>query len=147
MRKITECLAVFAIGALGYPLLEIMWRGFSHWTMAVTGGLCLLFIYRLEAEYSAVPAWKKCAAGSLFITLCELTVGFVVNILLGWAVWDYSGLRLDLFGQVSLLYSCIWFVLCIPALYLCRKLRGGIGRILARVPEHSALLSQETLHR
>ena len=147
MRKITEYAVVFAIGAAGYPLLEILWRGFSHWTMAVTGGICLLFIYSLESEFSEVPVGKKCTAGSLFITLCELTVGFVVNILLGWAVWDYSGLKFDLFGQVSLLYSCIWFALCIPALYLCRKLRGGIGRVLARFSAHSALLSQKTFHR
>ena len=34
--------AIFSTGALGYSLLEILARGYTHWTMTILGGLCLL---------------------------------------------------------------------------------------------------------
>jgi uncharacterized membrane protein len=40
-----------------------------------------------------------------------------------WRVWDYSGLPLNLLGQICLLYTIIWFTLCIPAYLLCGFVR------------------------
>lgn len=123
MRKLGEYSAIFSIGASGYSLIEILWRGFTHWTMALTGGLCFLLLYLIEAANESTPLWKKCVAGSLLITLAELVVGFIVNILLGWMVWDYSSVKYNLFGQVCPLYSVLWFMLCIPASFICSLLR------------------------
>ena len=123
IRKITEYPAVFAIGAGIYSFIEILWRGFTHWTMALTGGACFLGIYLVNRKYTNEKLWKKCFAGELIITLAELIVGFVVNILLHWKVWDYSGLKLNLFGQISALYSTLWFFLCFAACGLCTLLR------------------------
>jgi uncharacterized membrane protein len=123
MRKFGEYSAIFSIGASGYSLIEILWRGFTHWTMALTGGICFLSIYVLEAANETSPLWKKCLAGSLIITLAELVVGFIVNILLGWMVWDYSTIKFNFHGQVCLLYSALWFLLCIPANFICSSFR------------------------
>ena len=83
MKKFIEYAAVFSVGAAVYSLIEIIWRGFTHWTMALTGGVCLSVIYLLGSDYESTALWKKCIAGSLAITTAELSVGFVVNILLG----------------------------------------------------------------
>ncbi len=123
MRKLIEYTAVYSIGAAGYSLIEIIWRGFTHWTMALTGGVCLVFIYALEAADAAAALWKKCLAGSLFITLSELLVGFIVNIRLGWQVWDYSSVPLNFAGQICPLYTLLWFLLCVPVSWLCGFLR------------------------
>ena len=36
MKKQTA--GLFLVGAGGYCLLELLWRGRTHWTMALTGG-------------------------------------------------------------------------------------------------------------
>ena len=133
MRKFCEMSAVFCIGAGGYTLVEILWRGYTHWTMALTGGVCFLCIYLTELYFTCAPMWKKCLVGSLAITQAELIVGFFVNILLAWNVWDYSDQAIHLFGQICPLYSALWFLLCIPCLYLCRLIRRLAERyILSR---------------
>ena len=126
MRKVVEYGTVFALGALGYAAVELLWRGHTHWTMMLTGGACFTLIYRTERRYSGAPMWKRCFAGAEIITLCELFVGFFVNILLGWAVWDYSNQPLNLFGQICPLYFGLWFLLCLPASKLCALL-GSIA--------------------
>ena len=82
------------MGAAGYSLLEILWRGYTHWTMGVTGGLCLSTLYRVS---EAVKHWRtgtRCVLGSAIITGYELVVGWLVNLKLGWDIWDYSDLPL-----------------------------------------------------
>lgn len=123
MSRYLEYGTVYLIGACGYTLIEILWRGYSHWTMTLTGGLCFLVIYLSEIVFFGAPLWKRCVVGSLCISFAELTVGFVVNILLGWGVWDYSDMMFNVCGQVCLLYSGLWFLLCMPVAYLCRLLR------------------------
>ena len=120
--EMDKCI-VFLIGAVGYSLLEIAWRGYTHWTMTVTGGACFLVIYYISALFGGQSLLLQCFLGAAAITLIELAVGCVVNLALGWNVWDYSGLRFHLFGQVSLLYSVFWFFLCIPLLPFCSFLR------------------------
>ncbi len=127
MRKSLEYGVVYSVGAVGYTLVEIAWRGYSHWTMALTGGACLTLIYLNEAHHYTEPLWKRCLAGSLIITTLELAVGFVVNILLKWNVWDYSNQTFNLFGQICALYSGLWFLICMPAAKLCAGLRHLLG--------------------
>lgn len=123
MRRAGEYATVFLVGAVGYALIEILWRGRTHWSMALTGGACMAFIYFVEAQYSDEPRWKRCLADTLMILLSELVVGFFVNILLSWRVWDYSKLPLNIFGQVCLFYAVLWFLLCIPVTYICAAVR------------------------
>ena len=128
MRKIKEYGTVFGIGSIGYGITEILWRGYTHWTMILTGGICLLCIYLNEKHHCSEAIWKRCLVGSLIISLSEILVGFVVNMVLGWGVWDYSSLPMNLFGQVCMLYSALWFLLCLPVTQLCAWLRNIFGR-------------------
>ena len=64
----------------------------------------------------------KCALGAAAITVVEFLVGCLVNRMLGWHVWDYSRLEFNIMGQVCLLFSVIWYLMCVPALYLGRML-------------------------
>ena len=38
-------LTVFLLGGCAYGLLEVLYRGHTHWTMLVTGGACVLTLF------------------------------------------------------------------------------------------------------
>ena len=118
---ILEYCTVYTLGALGYGCLELLFRGYTHWSMLLTGGLCLLLLYLIavRSNWSLPQQW---IAGAVIITTLEFLVGIVVNLYLGWDVWDYSNRSLNLFGQICPLFSLFWLVLCIPVSSFCRKL-------------------------
>lgn len=103
----------FAIGGVGYGLLELLWRGHTHISMVITGGVCLMIIREVYHRFSKTPLILRGVISSGMITAVELVVGCVVNIALGLHVWDYSGERFDLLGQICPFYSMLWFVICV----------------------------------
>lgn len=113
-------LLAFIIGAVAYSLIEIIWRGYTHWTMTVTGGFCMVMLMLISTL--ALPLPLKWLIGALSITAVEFAVGCVVNLALGWGVWDYSDLPLNLLGQISLPFTLVWFLMSIPGIALCRLL-------------------------
>ena len=44
MEKFKEYAAVCTVGSVGYSAIEVLWRGFTHWTMALTGGVGFLLL-------------------------------------------------------------------------------------------------------
>ncbi|MBS6314451.1 MAG: hypothetical protein KH444_02665 [Ruminococcus sp.] len=113
---------VFLTGCFVYSLLEIASRGFTHWTMTLTGGLILTILYEMHVRLTGTPLWQKCLIGSVIITSVEFTVGVIVNIILRWNVWDYSDMPFNVLGQICLPFTVLWFFLCIPAYYVCRTI-------------------------
>jgi len=109
-------------GAVIYTMLEILWRGHTHWTMALTGGLCLLLIRLMDGKLGRMPFLLRCVTGAIVITLIEFAVGIVVNRILGLEVWDYSDRWGNILGQICPAFTVLWFILCIPALFLTRKI-------------------------
>lgn len=123
MKKGTEYSLVYALGAFLYGLIEITWRGYTHWSMALTGGAALLALYMLDTRMQAKPLLLKCLAGAAIITALEFAVGIFVNRMMHWNVWDYSAQPLNLLGQICPLFSLIWYFLCIPGYFLCGLIR------------------------
>ena len=131
---------VFIAGSVLYPLLELLWRGHTHSSMALAGGICLTLINIVccgKMRKKSLAA--KCAVGSFIITCVEFFVGVWVNLCLHLNVWDYSALPLNLFGQVCLPFSLIWCALTLPAMYLCR-LCGKLAEKLS-APGNPSVLS------
>jgi uncharacterized membrane protein len=116
---ILEFLSVYILGALGYGGIEILWRGHTHWTMLVTGGVCFTLLY-LVANFSHDALWKKWIMGAFIITAAEFVAGTIVNLHLGWNVWDYSHHSFNLMGQICPLFTFFWFLLSIPGVWLCQ---------------------------
>ncbi|MDO4562850.1 MAG: hypothetical protein Q4C12_03345 [Clostridia bacterium] len=110
---------IFAIGALGYSALEVIWRGFTHPSMGITGGICFTLIYMANAQLAESPIYLRALCGCGIILLVELIVGILVNIVFKWNVWDYSAIKFNLWGQICLRYAAIWFLLCFPVIRLC----------------------------
>lgn len=116
-----EYATVFGVGSIGYSAIEILWRGRTHWTMALTGGVCMSGLYALSKRECGT-VWKFCLQGSGMITAAEFLVGLIVNKKLKWGVWDYSKIPLNLLGQICPLYSFFWFLLCRPGNQICKRL-------------------------
>ena len=125
LRK-TEYFLVFLLGGSVYMLLEISWRSYTHWSMGICGGICFLGIYIFQKKKPNCHFLLKCLFGSLFITSNEFITGFIVNILLGWNVWDYSRLPLNLLGQICIIYSLLWFLLSYPAFKIASLIKSNI---------------------
>jgi uncharacterized membrane protein len=127
--KISQYIFSFLMGFFLYSLVEIAGRGYTHWTMAVTGGFILALLYALNRS-GTLSLIRSCFAGALLITAVEFWVGIFDNLIMHWNVWDYSELPFNIMGQICLPFSLYWFVLCIPARFICR----GIDRCFAELP-------------
>lgn len=122
LKRFLRIGGIFALGAAGYPLIEIAWRGRTHILMALAGGICIVAVYYIARLPRCVPIIVKSLVGAVAITAVELSIGLVANRLCELNIWDYSTLPHNLFGQICLLYSWFWFLLCIPLVCACRLL-------------------------
>lgn len=112
LKNIFKYFILYTIGALVYVGIELGFRGYSHWTMAVLGGICFIILGGIN-EFLPwnLVFWKQCLIGAIVITILEFIIGCVVNIWLGWNVWDYTTVPLNLLGQVCLPFSMAWMFL------------------------------------
>ena len=117
--------AVLALcGGCVYFLIEMAWRGHSHWTMAVLGGVCFVLIGDIN-EFIPwnMPLILQGAIGSGIVTVLELVSGIILNLWLGLGIWDYSNMPFNLLGQICLPFSPPWVALPLVAVALDDWLR------------------------
>lgn len=102
---------IFSIGAIGYAAIELLWRGRTHWSMMIAGGISSLGLSKISERLKNSCLFVKALAGSAFITIVEFIFGVLFNIILKRKVWDYSRMPLNFRGQICALYSFFWLVL------------------------------------
>ena len=117
LRKVELSVAKILIGGFIYYMLETIARGYSHWTMFLLGGLCFLGCGLIDESLGdRVETWKKMVWCMILITGLEFITGYIVNSLLGWGVWDYSTMPLQVLGQICVPFMFLWFFISYPAL-------------------------------
>ena len=119
---------IFVLGGIGYGLLEIIWRGHTHWTMLICGGICFMLMYLISA--SGMSFLRKCILSAAAITAVEFFTGCLVNLRMHWHVWDYSAVRFNVLGQICPLFSLYWLALSVFGIALCSFLRPLLQRLL-----------------
>ena len=97
--KLSQFTVAFLMGFFIYSLIEIVCRGFTHWTMSLTGGFVLALLYAVNSRRT-ITLIRSCFAGSLIITALEFAVGVFDNLIMDWNVWDYSDMPLNLLGRM-----------------------------------------------
>lgn len=115
----------FAVGGLAYVALELCWRGRSHVSMFLLGGLCFLILCALGRSKLTFVWQTFLGAGA--VTALELGAGLLLNRVLRLGVWDYSGRPCQFLGQICLCYSLLWIPVCAGGLLFARSLRRILG--------------------
>lgn len=123
MRALRPLLLI-GIGGLLYVLVELAFRGRSHWTMFLVGGLCFWLIGLINEVLTwEMPLWKQCIIGAVIVTAMEFLAGCIINLWLGWDVWDYSNMPFNVLGQICLPFSLLWVLASAVAIVLDDHLR------------------------
>ena len=121
--KLWQQLVIWALGGLLYVSVEILFRGWSHPSMFVVGGICFWAIGMLDRAAPGLPLLAQAFLGAAIITAMELLSGLVVNVGLGWNVWDYSQHALNYKGQICLGFSLLWVPASLAAVFADDALR------------------------
>ena len=126
MNKIKNLL-IFIIFGITYVGIELIYRGHSHISMFFLGGLCGTLIGLINEYTPKMNIILQMLLGTIIITVLEFITGYIVNIKLGLNVWDYSNLKFNIMGQISLIFSFAWFVLSYFVVRLDDYIRDKIG--------------------
>lgn len=127
-NSFSDNIVVFGTGAIGYGLIEVLWRGETHPAMLLAGGICLISLGEVNRKMPGQPLLYRSIAGSGVITAVELLFGSIFNLGLGMRIWDYSGIPFNFKGQICLLFSVMWAVLSIGAFLIEALLRKSLHK-------------------
>lgn len=110
---------LFFVGGAAYFYLEILYRGFSHISMFLCGGLAFVLIGSINQVIKRpISILAQMVIGAVIITALEFIFGIAVNLWLNLNVWDYSGMPYNILGQICLAYSNLWFLLSFVCILL-----------------------------
>lgn len=115
---------LFSLGGAGYMGLEVLFRGRSHGSMFLAGGLCFLLLGALRR--SPLPLPVRGALGAGMVTAVELGVGLAVNR--SYQVWDYRMMPLQYRGQICLPFSLLWYPVSIFGMLAYGFLEDYVGK-------------------
>ena len=118
--KIWKTAVLFYIGGTAYMTLEFLWRGYSHGSMFVAGGLCFLLIGHLNRVQPRLILPLRAVTGALIVTMVELAAGMMVNR--RYTVWDYRGLPGNFMGQICPTFTLLWIPVSVLAMVLYDQL-------------------------
>lgn len=126
-------LCLFVFGGLFYYFIEILWRGHSHYSMMILGGLCYVIIglinevfpYDLEFEVQVI-------IGDIIVTILEFIAGLILNVWLGLGIWDYSNVPFNIMGQICIPYMFLWLFLVAFAIILDDWTKYAISNCIAK---------------
>lgn len=105
------------IGGAIYVLIELLYRGYSHWTMYLVGGLCFIQLGLINEVLPWTTSIEAQALlGTVIATVNELVSGLIINKGLGYQVWDYSNQPFNLFGQICLQFTFYWIFIALFAI-------------------------------
>ena len=127
MSRFVKAATLWLWGGCLYVAIELAWRGRSHPAMFAVGGLAFLAVGAVNnyLPWSLGLLWQSLLGGAA-ITAIELVSGLILNVALGLRIWDYSGVPLNLWGQICLPYSLAWVALSVVAILLDDWLRYWI---------------------
>ena len=122
--KQLKIILLFLLGGSSYVGLELLWRGRSHVSMFLAGGVCFLLLGKLNCTQPRLPLLPRGILGAVVITSVELLAGLLANR--DYSVWDYRAMPANFHGQVCLPFSLLWIPLSLGAMELYRLLNARI---------------------
>ena len=118
MEYFVKYLILLVIGGTAYYGIEIVARGFSHWTMFLVGGTCFILIGIINEITPKIPLLQQMILSAAIITAIEFVSGCILNIWLGLNIWDYSDEVGNVLGQICPSHTLYWFLLSLVGIVL-----------------------------
>lgn len=117
LKNIFKYLILGITGGNTYVMIELLYRGYSHWSMFIVSAFAFISIGLIN-EYISwnMELWKQMLIGSVVVTILEFISGYILNIKLGWHIWDYSNVPFNIMGQICLPFSIVWFFISLIAI-------------------------------
>lgn len=116
-------LTIFTLMGICYVFIEIAFSSIvslkpaligqsSLWMFLVGGllGLTLGKMNEIKTTRNLIYPFNI-LAGAAMITLNELISGIILNIWLGFDIWDYSSATYNFLGQIDMVHSLCWIAL------------------------------------
>ena len=111
----------FLWGGIGYPCLEILYRGRTHPAMALCGALGCAALCRIARERAPLPLLAL--KGACAVTAIEYAAGLLFNR--RHRIWDYRKRPGHLQGQICPAFFAVWYLL---SLGVTAAAKSGISR-------------------
>ena len=119
MTQSFKYMFLFVTGGLLYNIIEMVYRGWTHWTMFFLGGICFICLGLInEIIPWETPLWRQVLIGACIITVLEFITGCIVNLWLGWEIWNYSKEPGNILGQICPQYFVLWIPVSLAGIIL-----------------------------
>lgn len=116
-----------------YFFIEVGWKTAGgrpeaiSWTMLLLAIVLAVPLERFGAELSwDMPLWKQSVICAAAITGVEFIAGLIINVWLGMGVWDYSGMKWNLLGQICPQFMVAWVVLATVGIVMLDWMRYAV---------------------
>ena len=124
MKQFGKYAFLFWFGGSFYVSLEVIYRQRSHYAMLILAGLVFIIV----DLFNEIWKWDtslilQVAVGTIVATIGEFIVGCIVNLWLGWNIWDYSDKWGNILGQICPQFTLLWIPLILVAIVLADVIR------------------------
>ena len=123
MKKFIGKLGLFLSCGFIYCMIEILFRGWSHWSMFVLTGFLGVFCVdsinntlSFDCDYIV-----QIIISTILCTIGEGISGIILNVWLQLNVWDYSKMAFGtfFFGQCNILFCFAWALIISVVIFYC----------------------------
>lgn len=114
LKRINQLVAIFLFSGAVYVMIELLYRGFSDWSMFVLAGFLGIVISLVNNNIIMSYDSEFCVQ-VLFCTLCCIAGEYLVGITLNsdFHIWDYRNLPFTFGdGQLNLFFCGAWMLIC-----------------------------------
>ena len=123
MKKFIGKLGLFLSCGFIYCMIEILFRGWSHWSMFVLAGFLGVFcidsinnVLSFDCDYIV-----QILISTILCTIGEGISGIILNVWLQLNVWNYSKMTFGtfFFGQCNVLFCFAWMLIISIIIFYC----------------------------
>ena len=118
-KQLSKYAFLMWFGGSFYVTVEVFYRARSHWSMFLLAGLVFICIGLLNECWTWNTGFiQQVAIGVTIATVGEFITGCIVNLWLGWNIWNYSNLPYNLLGQICPQFIALWIPIVVVAIIL-----------------------------